>query len=519
MKFQGWKPRAVALVLAVPVGLGTAALTSAATVGVTTGVTTPQSAANTQQRGPGDSPGPAPGQGPLDPAQVATAVHQMSEEYDISEAEALRRMRLQRHAYVLQQRYLDEHSDVYAGMWLDQEDGFLYIAATRPGVLRSDVVHDPDADKHRIRVVKEHKSLATLASDARLLRTRLGRWATSKTLRVSVDEQANRLRVTHADQRNFNQSRPGRALARATRGLDVAIAGHQERQLKSGHVAAADYDRTVYCSPLACDPPMRGGLRLDLQRDNDGAFGGCTAAFNVRRDDGKPFILTAGHCVTGSGHTEDDNATHNGLPVASESNNGVKESVAERENCGIWPFDWVCKDYALLPYTSRAGDEWEENWLDRRWGHNRVAEFTNCAIDPLGDRPGFECDYYTHWISDAEIPLQGAYVCGTGSATSGDVGSHAPAGWIPGTRCGAVIQQNGDTTIAAICTAPGDSGGPLFNPATGHAIGTLHDGTPAQEGNTCGDFAISTYFNVEYSLNLAQGESGRTFDLITSATG
>jgi streptogrisin C len=267
-----------------------------------------------------------------------------------------------------------------------------------------------------------------------------------------------------------------------------------------------------YCSPLACDAPMRGGIRLDGRRDN-GTFGGCTVGFNVKRADGRPFVLTAGHCVLGKNHENADRIWHNGIRVLNEHVGGRWESVTDRQSSF---FGTPITDYAFMPYDADDGNKWEDFWLKKRWGKNRVAEFTNCAIDPRGDIPGFKCDYYNYYMSSAQTPPnKGTWVCSTGAAGPGQTGSGAPADWLPGTRCGEVVQKSWPITKAHICTAPGDSGGPLFNPATSQGIGILHDGDAATGNGKCKGDGDSLYFNLPYTFDKARAKYGYSFSLNT----
>jgi hypothetical protein len=69
-------------------------------------------------------------------------------------------------------------------------------------------------------------------------------------------------------------------------------------------------------------PPMRGGLRLDIRRQ-DGTVGGCTSGFNVEglgvKNDNERYVLTAGHCVLGHNHEWIDHTYHRGRLVGVEA--------------------------------------------------------------------------------------------------------------------------------------------------------------------------------------------------------
>ncbi|HZM78849.1 MAG TPA: S1 family peptidase [Candidatus Limnocylindrales bacterium] len=172
---------------------------------------------------------------------------------------------------------------------------------------------------------------------------------------------------------------------------------------------------------------LPGELRV-LIAGGQGIYGGttrCSLGANVRRS-GIAFFITAGHCTA----------------VAS-----------------TW--------YANASHTTVLGARAGSSFPGNDYG---IVRYTNTGIShpsAVFTHPGLLT------INGAGNAFVGLAVCRSGSTT--------------GVRCGAITGLNQtvnfpDGTVTGlirtnICAEPGDSGGPLYNPATGQIIGILSGGS------------------------------------------
>jgi streptogrisin C len=458
----------------------------------------------------GAAPAHAGGPSPLDPQRVRGSVEYLRATYRISEAEALRRLRLQAAAGELETRLRSRAAGSYAGMWIDHEHGGrLVVAAKTP------------AEVARLArgatVVRVRYSLAELAATRQRLAVQLGDGPDSVLL-PRVSEETNQVVVWKRDwllapRTAMVDSALDRAVA-ASGGMVVVRSLPKPNQLTTKN----DVNQ---CHPLYCVGygAMRGGIRLDIQRD-DGSWGGCTSGFNVRANGGayagRPFVLTAGHCVVSARHQHQDTAYHEGNLV-----------LREQDGLAVNNFPY---DFALLPYADQAT---EQQWLTGTPEHNLVLAWCrNGGMDSDADTPcadGDQNDDGRIHIVDtlrAENVHNGFIVCATGAgASSVDytdvIDSGAGAGYRPGTRCGRVTGQSNGAIDTDLCARAGDSGGPLFSEVTNSGIGILEGNTqdrsgPCQAGETNNYVPLSTIFDY---VNAQPGAAGSTFSVITTTQG
>ncbi|HCU48855.1 MAG TPA: hypothetical protein DGG94_03370 [Micromonosporaceae bacterium] len=232
------------------------------------------------------------------PTAAVNSISYLTRRYQITPAEAERRLKLQVESVALAAQLAQQHPDDYAGMWLDQAGGGVLkvsmvrpeLVPTRPGVV----------------AVTAKWSLRQLESEARRLS------AAEPGAEVYVDQPSNQVTVRR---------------------------GNPGFELK--------------CDPLHCgEAPIRGGIRIDVPRVN-GTVGGCSVGYRVRSAvSGKEFLLTAGHCVLGSTHAHQDFTWHEYLgprtPVTIED-----PDIRLTEN-GPDPGH----DYAIMPYQAGASGFW-----------------------------------------------------------------------------------------------------------------------------------------------------------------
>ncbi|MEU7977825.1 trypsin-like serine protease [Micromonospora sp. NPDC049081] len=426
-------------------------------------------------------------------AQAAPAsVSYLSNRYRVAPGEAARRLALQELSAPLADTLAARFPDSYAGMWLDQAGGgVLTIAATDPVRVTETVAGLPDA--RHVTVVPVRYSRRDLDAAATRVAGALGVTAGQDVL---VDERANEVLVLTGDGVPADDARLAGALDAA------GVPARTRARFDEGTIPKA-------CDPRYCaQAPMRGGIRLDVPRD-DGTVGGCTTGFNVRAKSGRYYVLTAGHCVVGGRHQRVDDTWHQFLgpkvPVGLESTNPV---LAEND----FP-----NDYAVLPYAKGASTRWA---YPRRTVGNApslvnywcVADNPACASKGSHDVPITGVTAYS-------AVQAGWVVCATGSAYTPKAGeqyvdSGAGAGYLPGTRCGEVIGKASGGIDVRVCARPGDSGGPLFTESNGRALGILHNGDPG-EGPCTNPDEQNTYAPVSVILDRVNDRTGLGFQVAT----
>ncbi|MCW3844046.1 S1 family peptidase [Micromonospora yasonensis] len=446
------------------------------------------------------STGAAPAIAARPAAQVAAAapasVAYLRERYGVSATEAARRLALQEFSGPLADRLAADQPDVYGGMWLDQTaGGVLVVAATDPAAVRPAVAGAPDAA--HVRVVAVRHSLRQLTDAAARLAAALDGTAGEDVL---VDPQRNALSVV-------------------TGGRIAADDGRLTEALAAAGVPATARPRAAGAVPKACDPrycaqaPMRGGIRLDVPRD-DGTVGGCTVGFNIRSRTGKWYILTAGHCVVGGRHQQVDKTWHQFL--------GPKVPVSVESTAPVLAENAFPNDYAIMPYQPGALERWK---YPGAAGPSLVNYW--CVADNPGCTTSRDVSI-TGYVPYAAIQI-GWVVCATGSAytpKSGEVyvDSGAGAGYLPGTRCGEIYSKTdsskGGGIDVHICARPGDSGGPLFTESDGKALGILSDGDP--NSGPCADPNERNHYapvsTILARVNALQGGPG-AFQIATRGPG
>ncbi|MBO4208513.1 trypsin-like serine protease [Micromonospora echinofusca] len=426
-------------------------------------------------------------------AAAPASVAYLRTRYGVTAAEAARRLALQEASAPLADRLAGQFPGSYAGLWLDQAaGGVLTVAASDPAPVRRAVAGLPDAT--HIRVVPVRHPLRALTSAA-------GRVAAALDVEsgrdVLVDQQANGVVVLTGDRVPADDPRLADALAGA------------------GVPARSAPAPTTTAVPKACDPrycakaPMRGGIRLDIPRD-DGTVGGCTSGFTVfSRSTGRYYLLTAGHCVVGGRHQHVDSTWHQYLgpkvPVTVEATQaGLGENA--------YPYD-----YALMTYPGGAVSRWvypagtaDQPALVNYWCGPGVGCATSRDVRVTGV------------VAYSAVQV-GWVACATGSAYTPAAGeryvdSGAGAGYVPGTRCGEITGKTSGGIDVRICARPGDSGGPLFLEADGRALGILSNGDPGQ-GACTNPEERNHYAPVSTVLARANSRTGGSLDLRLATTG
>jgi len=450
----------------------------------------------------------------LDPASVRESVRYLVDTYHVDEQEALRRLELQNDAVKLDQLLRRDRAGEYGGMWLDQDKGQLVVAMTKPAAAEPYLKAMPD--QAGVRTQQVQHSLGQLTAAKTRIAAKVGAGPDAVYL-PSVSEAENRVvlwqRAWVANEkiatRAAVETNAARDAVAAEPGLVVSRVLPEPNPLSTPNV---DWG---FCHPLYCTNygPMRGGLRLDMKRD-DGTWGGCTSGFNLRSSGGgfpgKSWVLTAGHCMRTK--TNNTPTQHNGNDVLMQ--HGIEKSS--------YPYD-----YAALPYVNDAA---ATTWLESQTGRNRVLKYCrNGGLDsdsdtPCGTQATSQDEFITGTHTLAEIKA-GWIVCASGSASSAvnypdSVDSGAGAGYLVGTRCGRVLST--DVGINTdLCARPGDSGGPLYSQTDNTALGIL-EGNQQSRSGPCQAGELNNYVPIETiitELDARIASQGSTFTVITSPNG
>jgi streptogrisin C len=444
----------------------------------------------------------------LDPASVGESVRYLVDTYKVTEQEALRRLELQNDAVKLDQLLRRDRGAEYGGMWLDQDTGQLVVAMTKPAAAEPYLTAMPDHANVRTRQVQH--SLRDLTAAKTRIAAKVGAGPDAVYL-PSVSETENRVVLWERAWlgKVATQATAARTAVDAEPGMVVSRVLPEPNPLSTPNV---DWG---FCHPLYCTNygPMRGGLRLDMKRD-DGTWGGCTSGFNLRSTGGgfpgKGWVLTAGHCMRTK--TNNTPTQHNGNDVLMQ--HGIEKSA--------YPYD-----YAALPYVN---DTAATTWLEGQTGRNRVLKYCrNGGLDsdsdtPCGPQATSQDESITGTHTLAEIKA-GWIVCATGSASSAvnypdSVDSGAGAGYLVGTRCGRVLSTDVGVNTD-LCARPGDSGGPLYSQTDHTALGILEGNQQARSG-PCQVGELNNYIPIETiitDLNARIASQGSTFTVITTPNG
>lgn len=482
----------------------------------------------------------------LDPSAVHESMQYLTDTYGVSEREALRRLELQNDAQKLDALLKVEHPESYGGMRMDHDDGGkLVLSMTRPTDAQPYILSMPDRAHVQTRTVAH--SLRQLEIVRKDLSKRVGEGIDSIYL-TAINEQNNS--VVLWERRWVAESKAKGTWAResgarapmvssATDYKKVVAVEHvnaqaavtaapmtiERRVLPKPHQAFTPYVDWGYCHPLYCKSGyggMRGGLRLNIKRDN-GTWGGYTSGFNVRTTGGSvanwAWVLTAGHCVVGK--TNNTAVHHNGYNILHQ--HGVISGYVMERNA--YPYDFAFINY--LDGTQAA------NWLNNQSGRNKVMKYCrnggqdSDADTPCGTQAVTATEYVTGYHTLSEIKA-GWVVCATG--TGSDVSNYpesydtgAGDDYLVGTRCGKVLST--DVGINTdLCARRGDSGGPLFSQIDHTAYGIL-EGNQQDRSGPCYSGELNNYSplsKIYEQVDIWRNNGytgGSTFRIITSSLG
>jgi streptogrisin C len=469
------------------------------------------------------SPSAAPVAGGSSEPRLYESIEYLKTTYHIGTAEARRRLELQAAAAGLADKARAAVGDELLDVRLDQAGGGkLTLLTSEPERARAALGASADA---QVRLVRSKFTAAQLEAARHEVSTRL---AGVGNATVGLDPWSESIRVHYYT----GSGRTDAADVRRRSGSRAA--GAVPVQVDIGPRPPKGEQRS--CDIMACDTPMRGGLRLHIKRDN-GEWGSCTSGFNLRGE-GWVYLLTAGHCALLPGPKRQC-FYHNGLPVAWEKASSGSESGC-RTGTGNTNYaknvtSAQLIDYAILPFYTE-GASWSSYWLTGRSRHNLVQ--SQC-VSPSAK----SCTSGTYAISGLYAWNQiqtGWVVCSTGTGTHEVYTKEVPTGYVPGTKCGEISSKTctdyytcdpstyGQGLAVNICTRAGDSGSPLFSQIDSKAYGILSGG-PSRDGLACDlsnqlEYTIFSPLqgdggNHPGILDYASNATGITMNLITTAGG
>ena len=400
------------------------------------------------------------------PARLLASVEYLTGTYRVTTAEAMRRLRLQGDVDALDRRMAAALPNQYAGVWMDQgHGGVLVAAATDPERLRAVVARLPHRDE--IQVVPARYSLRELkrvhGQTQRAIST------AGSTASAVVDVPANSVTVW-ADPDALTP-----AVAR--------LAGGPVR------VTTREAGITTQCIPSDCDPPMRGGLAVDMVATRTGPpLAACTSGFNLTNAAGDLFITLAGHCFTKNPTAQF--ARHNGRAVGKRTGAVFND---------VYPLD-----YAIAPASRKP--HWFPPGLPRNTVYFQCVAPSPSPCADVNNNPLFAI---TGLRSYSNVTL-GLVVCMSGAS---------PLTIEQGTRCGEVLAKDGGIKTN-ICVKQGDSGSPLFDQITRQAIGLAQRaGAGSPTLGICKPVAEQSYTSFFSPLSAALSDAnmnGGTYQLITN---
>lgn len=230
---------------------------------------------------------------PLPDSPPEGEVRAYQTDYDVSYAEAFRRLSVQRLGFDLVDALQTRLGGQFAGIWFDNDSGRFKIATTRSTnetAARAVAVErglSADAD-----LIPVESTWAELQASQVELNSRLRGSIQRQHVTTALDPSANAVVVNVSDRAGTDERE--RVSAEADRQpVSVEVRTVPGRMLEITAVA---------CAYPFCDRPLRGGVEIT---HTDGAA--CSAGFRAFRNT-TPYMLTAGHCGSGTWSTRSPSA-------------------------------------------------------------------------------------------------------------------------------------------------------------------------------------------------------------------
>lgn len=371
------------------------------------------------------------------------AAEAYARENGVSHAVALQRLELQDRVMPVAGAIQAALGDSNAGIWFDpQDDGRLKIATTpatsRPAKERIERSREILRDRGiagDAEFVVVPNSLEDLERALRAINARLTAGQRAVTARVAIDVQTNELLV---DTPTGLASDDRRLVEAAISDVAVEV---RARTLPARAIEAAPKS----CNLPNCESPLRGGVEIYNN------WSGCTLGFNATsRSDGRPYALTAGHCL------EDTSS-----PLWWASTNFHDEWALGTVHNWVFPGE---NDAGII--TVKA---------DSYWSSPAPAPWV--AVD-AGPSTTYDPAYE---IYDEGTPVPGLTVCTTSAVPFDSNDNH--------TRCGTITHTDISVSVigagplhhqfsSTLCIPPGSSGGPVYKGHLAYGLNTAGDVAP-----------------------------------------
>lgn len=357
-------------------------------------------------------------------SSVDPAATFLEKKYNISSAEAFRRLEVQDRATSLLDDLSRVLGDGYGGLWLDPQHGGRVVIGVLPGqerivrqlATRRGVKPTVVLVKRSVRQLQDLRDQLQrdLPTDSEL-QVGAAYLPDNKITVLERKEPAGRIGTAQSDtaalKAELARKFPDLVRYRTVEGNDTTVAC----------VSRVDTNPNTWC-----DAPLRGGV---------GITGGdkyCSAGFNVRsRSDGIRYLLTAGHCS--DPHIFQTRFADNGIHNIGYRHNSVYGAAGDAMIIRLDnPTGWNPKPWVFV--TGSSGTSRNESYEIARDGLTTI----------------------------------GMTVCMTGRRD--------------GTQCGVVVDNDrpgagGVAHVAEVsggCVRLGDSGGPVYRSST--AYGIVHGG-------------------------------------------
>lgn len=367
------------------------------------------------------------------------------------------------------QAYL-AHPQEFAGSWVDHERSEIIVALATPEAATIVDAMEFPASARGVEVeysMDELLDVMTLVSDEILQRSEEG-----LEYGARLDIQANRVTLHLSDVHDQSRATDDRDSIRDSLPADLA----DIVELTSTRMGLAVDEACP--TPDACDPPLRGGIRVDER----GTTQDCTGGF-VMNAGGQFSLTTASHCAPNSNEIYDQDT----------DTVGNDKFIGQVQAGGSIDAGQV--DAARIPLNALSTEYWKPSRWVRHSGAAQALAITGKIAAP------------------GTIPV-GVFVCRVGHASGTECGDVETVFATPPAN----VSNNTLLLETDYCSAGGDSGGPVYTRMTndGVAQGTAFSTHVASSGGTgceSGELSYSSHISaVEAALGLQVWCGGGLFN-------
>lgn len=354
-------------------------------------------------------------------------VQYLVQHFDVSVEEAMERLSVQDAVPALVSLALDRYPNEFAGLWIDHEIGGRVVVGWvgEAGAAASDLAADfPFPERLDVADGRSfsYRSLIDTLFEIDSLRDQ---WRSDRTdsFGFRLNTEGNRVEIvfdasTSVDDRLFFETELNRRFdAGSLQFLTESYRHHEDA-----------------CDPFKCDPPLRGGIQIN----NLTAGGNCTLGFVAANVPAPPattfYALTAGHCA--------DPADVYRQKVSSGTYRTIGATI-QSINAG-----WVdAASILVAPSGAPLNAAGPAFWSPSRWVYHDVfaqsLQIRNKIVQPAAAAPGI-------------------FVCRSGYASNAQCGPIVRTFASPNPVLTFIGFDNSMLLETDLCSAPGDSGGPVY---------------------------------------------------------